>query len=646
MNEHPKDVQRRFAVKYFILFVLTAVIVVFLVNNIRSDRVREHLDAEKELAASTYRSIIRGYKAQADIIYYNRIDVPDVIGLYKHAWSASEEERAVIRKKLYAQLLPVYNNISLYHLEQLHFHLKNSDSFLRFHRPEKFGDNLKGVRSTVAYVNETHRSVTGFEEGRIFNGYRFVYPLFDGGDYLGSVEISISMRTILESIRQDLDASVDFIIAAKTVKSKVFEEEQKNYVPSPLFGSYMQEKEMEGVRNPATAALIAAHTRRSGSLDGVLARGGIFNLYASADGTAHVITFIPVVNAISQKAVAYVIFDRKHDDVEFMFEQSRLFMLTVTALLALLFYLLFRAAVQRHSIEMERQHLQSLIDLQKNIVILSNGGHMQFANRFFFDTFKYRSLEQFLDNHDCICDLFVRDERYFHLGKVPEGSHWLETVMETPATKRIVKMVDGEGTPRIYTVSVNPIGGTRYVAAFTDISLTINNQAKLEQLASRDKLTGAYNREFLDAHFVQICHAAKVQQKFLGVIMIDLDHFKHINDTYGHNRGDEVLERFVVIIRQAIRQEDFVIRWGGEEFLLMMMVDSLESLATIADGVRTRIETETFEEVGQITASFGVTIYLDGESLTETVARTDKALYRAKASGRNAVSIDDTLANP
>ena len=591
---------------------------------------------------STCQSVINSYRAQADILYYNRINVPDVISLYRHARSASEAERAEIRKKLYALLLPVYRNISLNHLKQLHFQLENSESFLRFHRPGKFGDNLTGVRDTVTYVNKTHTPVAGFEEGRIFNGYRFVYPLFDGSDYLGSVEVSISMQTILEAVQHDIDADVDFIILKKTVESKVFQEEQKNYVPSSLFADYMHEKALIPLRNPETRALISDHIRRHGPLDGKLAEGRAFIFDASDGKTVHMISFLPVVNAISKKTVAYIIFDRKHDDISFVAFQSRLFTVVVVSLLALLFFLLYRAAMQRESISMDKQQLQSLIDLQKNIVILTDSRQLKFANRYFYDTFGYGSLARFLDRHDCICDLFIQDERYFHLGKVAPDANWLVTLMATPATKRIVKMLDGGGKPRIYTVAVNPISDNRYIVTFTDISLTISDQTKLEQRAARDKLTGAYNREFLDANFHQICRSAKVQQKLLGVIMADLDFFKKINDTYGHNRGDDVLKQFVGIIKKAIRHEDFIVRWGGEEFLLLMMVDSIGSLSAIAEGIRERIETEPFEAVGQITASFGLTLYRQGESLKETVARTDKALYRAKASGRNAVAADET----
>ncbi len=631
------------AIKYLIFFVLSAVLILIFSNDILTDRVKGHLAAEKELTVSTYRSIIRGFQSQADIIYYNRINVKDVIDLYKRVPDASEAERAEIRKKLYSLLLPVYRNISLYHLKQMHFHLSNNESFLRFHRPERFGDDLTGVRDSVAYVNRTHKPVSGFEEGRIFNGYRFVYPLFDGNDYLGSVELSISMQTILERIRDDIHADAHFIILADTVKSKVFPDEQNYYAPSELFGDYMHEKALGPNHTPETAALIRNYIRENGPLDKVLARGNAFNFFEFDEQTLHAITFVPVVNAISQHTVAYLIIDRKHEDLQTRFNQYKIMAFVIIALLALLFYLLYRANLQRNAIEIDKRQLQSLIDLQRNVVILTDGHTLKFANRFFYESFNYDSLEHFLEEHDCICDLFIADDRFFHLGKVPEGKQWVKALMETPATRRIVKMLDREGTPRVYTVSVNPIPGHRYIVVFTDISLTILNQRELEQRASRDKLTHAYNREFLDASFHKLCHSANAQQKLLGVIMVDLDHFKRINDTYGHNRGDEVLKMFVSIIRHAIRQEDFIIRWGGEEFLLLMMVDSLHSLMAIAEGVRERIENATFEGVGQITASFGITLYHDGDNLKNTVARSDKALYEAKSSGRNMVIVDDAL---
>ena len=641
-----RELKYRTVLKYFLLFALTASLFVFFINKVLAQRIGEHLNAEKELALSTYRGIIHSFHAQADILYYNRLNVPQVISLYSNAQSGTDAERAVIRAQLYEMLLPVYRNIELYHLKQLHFHLPNSESFLRFHRPEKFGDSLLGVRETVAYVNETQKPVSGFEEGRIFNGYRFVYPLLDGKKHIGSVEISISMQAIMEMIRQNLNAEVDFIILADTVTSKVFKEEQKNYTPSGLFDRYLHETMLIPLSSSETTALIKKHIRRHGPLEKMLQKGEVFNFCESDGNNVHIITFVPVVNAVSNRTVAYIIYDREHSDIRFIHSQSTYINLTVIALLAILFALLYRTSVHRSDLESERKQLQSLLDLQKNIVIMTDGEHLKFANRFFFETLRYDSLEQFLEKHECISDLFIADERFFHLGKVPAGEVWVETLLTSPATKRIVKIMDAKETPRIYTVAVNLVGTKYYIVTFTDITLTINLQAKLEQRASRDLLTRAYNREFLDDNFHQIGQAAKVQQKLLGVIMADLDHFKKVNDTYGHNRGDEVLKSFISVIRKTIRQEDYIIRWGGEEFIFLMTVDSIQSLETVADDIRSRIEAEPFEEVGHITVSLGLTIYIEGETIKDTVARADKALYHAKALGRNRVIVDDAYVNP
>ena len=415
-----RELKYRTVLKYFLLFVLTASLFVFFINKVLAQRIGEHLNAEKELALSTYRGILHSFNAQADILYYNRLNVPQVISLYSNAQSGTDAERAVIRAQLYEMLLPVYRNIELYHLTQLHFHLPNSESFLRFHRPGTFGDSLLGVRETVAYVNETHKPISGFEEGRIFNGYRFVYPLVDGKKHIGSVEISISMQAIMEMIRQNLNAEVDFIILADTVTSKVFKEEQKNYTPSGLFDRYLHETMLIPFSSSKTTALIKKHIRRHGPIDEILRKGAVFNFCESDGNNVHIITFVPVVNAVSNRTVAYIILDREHSDIRFIRSQSTYINLTVIALLAILFALLYRTSVHRSDLESERKQLQSLLDMQKNIVILTDGEHLKFANRFFFETLNYDSLEQFLEKHKCICDLFIADERFFHLGKVVE----------------------------------------------------------------------------------------------------------------------------------------------------------------------------------------------------------------------------------
>ena len=130
------------------------------------------------------------------MILQGQVDTPEVIGMFKNAYNSNEEEQAKIRQKLYKHLFADYERLrKLVSLRQLHFHLPDNRSFLRMHRPSKFGDDLTQIRPTVAYVNKNKKSIDGFETGRVLDGFRFVYPLFDAEkNYLGSVEVSFSIK--------------------------------------------------------------------------------------------------------------------------------------------------------------------------------------------------------------------------------------------------------------------------------------------------------------------------------------------------------------------------------------------------------------------------------------------------------------------
>ena len=123
----------------------------------------------------------------------------------------------------------------------------------------------------------------------------------------------------------------------------------------------------------------------------------------------------------------------------------------------------------------------------------------------------------------------------------------------------------------------------------------------------------------------------------LGVIMLDIDHFKQINDTHGHLTGDRVLVELAGIIRSQLRSTDIVGRWGGEEFLVIFHGTSLAVMTEVAEKLRVAIAEAAFPKVGTATASFGLTVYLPGDTAESLVDRADKALYKAKSGGRNRV---------
>jgi len=162
--------------------------------------------------------------------------------------------------------------------------------------------------------------------------------------------------------------------------------------------------------------------------------------------------------------------------------------------------------------------------------------------------------------------------------------------------------------------------------------------SKLENLSITDQLTGLYNRRYFDDHFEIERQKVERYNSMLCLIMIDIDHFKTINDKFGHQHGDNVLKRFSLLLRKNIRTTDILSRWGGEEFIILLPATSLENAVKLAEKMRKAIEQSTFIDVGNITASFGVSeVTTSSNSNREAIHQADKALYQAKNQGRNKV---------
>lgn len=168
--------------------------------------------------------------------------------------------------------------------------------------------------------------------------------------------------------------------------------------------------------------------------------------------------------------------------------------------------------------------------------------------------------------------------------------------------------------------------------------LTSLNKA-LERLSVTDTLTGVFNRLKIDAVLEQeIVRANRFGQPF-SVIMLDIDHFKSVNDTYGHQAGDQVLIAIATILRENTRETDIVGRWGGEEFIVICPQTERSGAVNLADGLRQKIERHTFAIAERKSASFGVATYQTGDLAAALVKRADSALYQAKDTGRNRVEV-------
>lgn len=162
---------------------------------------------------------------------------------------------------------------------------------------------------------------------------------------------------------------------------------------------------------------------------------------------------------------------------------------------------------------------------------------------------------------------------------------------------------------------------------------------KLQLMSETDPLTGLSNRLKIDKVLDEEVYKADNRDKKFSMILADIDFFKNVNDTYGHQVGDEVLKCFSSIITEHSRKSDIVGRWGGEEFIVILPDTDQEGAFITAEKLRSSIEEFDFPNVGRKTASFGVNEYVKGNDLVETFNDLDDALYLAKESGRNKVVV-------
>jgi diguanylate cyclase (GGDEF)-like protein len=160
---------------------------------------------------------------------------------------------------------------------------------------------------------------------------------------------------------------------------------------------------------------------------------------------------------------------------------------------------------------------------------------------------------------------------------------------------------------------------------------------QLEEMATRDFLTDLVNRRRFFERLEKEMADARIRSHGLSVIILDLDFFKRINDTFGHDSGDMVLKHAALRVRELMRGSDCAARFGGEEFIMLLRETRIDAAAAMAEAVRAKIADVPFESVGQVSASFGVAEWDHKEDARTMIARADKALYVAKQTGRNRV---------
>jgi|GEM_PF-747565 len=290
--------------QYIGIFVILEIIFgLFLYINFL-EKIDEKLQNSTADLSSKYKIIISEYSKITNTVFNNNINIDEVLELIYIA-NTQKDEKDLARDRLYQKLKKLYSSLKSIELKQLHFHILNGESFLRFHKPKKYGDFLFPIRESIELTHLTKSKQSAFEEGRIYNGFRFVYPLSYKNKFLGSVETSISFEGIKKELIDNFNGHYGFIIKRDIVEKKVFKEFKNHYVKSNLSDRYSYEKkffdeffERENITN--------LNRKLKNLVKDNLDTKEAFATFVDGDFDNYLVTFLPIYN-INKNQIAYLI---------------------------------------------------------------------------------------------------------------------------------------------------------------------------------------------------------------------------------------------------------------------------------------------------------------------------------------------------
>lgn len=314
-------------------------------------------------------------------------------------------------------------------------------------------------------------------------------------------------------------------------------------------------------------------------------------------------------------------------DIFEKFGWNILLIASAISLIFLLFTLLYKRTRD------QRKYAQSILNAVPNPIIIRDAHGVISANTAFLRLIGFDSLGAFKRHHECVSDFFDEGDTDEYLRAHMYGSSWVSYMLAHPELEHKVKMsIDEKVMLCRVKATLLDSGDTlhRVIISFDDISMLVC------QLTT-DALTKIPNRMHFNLMYKYAFHTHLREKKPLSLVFFDIDHFKKINDTYGHLVGDTILTNLAQFVRQTLRKSDTVARWGGEEFVLLLPNTPLKDAINVAQNLCDKIAITQFSEFCNITSSFGVVQLREGERRSELLARADILLYKAKAQGRNQV---------
>ncbi len=627
--------------RYLILFITLSILILLFLDYEKSVKINEYLDEKTERYQNAYSVIYSQHKELADTFFRTLIDDETLISIYKDINKNINHNNKlnILRDRLYSHLLENYKKIQLNNVNTLNFHTIDNKSFLRMQHPEKFADDLKDIREMVRYVNTNHKAIDGFEIGRLQQGFRFIYPIKDmvSNKHLGSVEISFSARSFTSKLMNQYNVESRFFSLENILNKKLLEPYRTHYLKTPFDGYSIDERTLE----PSSASRLKSRMPEQSFIQNVqtsMSNNKAVTLYTSK--AKLVVSFIPITNPVSDQVVAFISIISPEQYILNIIKNF--YIINIISILLLLMTSLFIYKQQKTKYQIkEKEHLlQNILDTTKHLTFITDFVDIGFANKAFLKYFNFKSIEEFHENYSEFSDLLLQKDGYINDSLRQKGESFVDMLNRTPESKRKAILLSPKIDLEAFSISMETIVFKEkvfYLVTLMEITKLELERIQAEEKANYDELTGIYNRNKLKEMFDIEVKKVKRFKHPLSMAMLDIDHFKILNDTYGHLIGDEVLIMLSKLIKENLRETDTVARWGGEEFVVIFSETNINNAAIALKNLQNKINSIKHESAGNITVSFGLTQYKSDDTMHTILQRCDTALYQAKNNGRNRI---------
>lgn len=617
---------------------------------------RHELDTQKklQLAGQTHaqevawQAVTASHRVAMQAYFDNYIMRPELLSILQASLTDDQEQQNISRVLLYRKLSPIYEQLRQRDVRQLHFHTPDNRSFLRFHSPHNSGDSLVASRPSVVKVNKTLKPSFGFETGRVVIGFRNVFPIVWQGRHLGSVELSQPFEAVRKGLH-DLDPAKDYLLLLKgeVLLPKLFDEHKRLYAVSPFSQKWLLEdsrRELPDSSPPLTptSQKLCQLLKENKEFQSALSLEKPGSVSLRYHGETYQVSLIPLHDTDGVTSAVMLTFVEA-PELESLFSSHRINLLvfTIMTLFGGTALYLFLNSLQT-GLEQEQRLALITSNIADGIYVMDGQGRITFVNERTTEILGFAPDEL---NGQIAHDLFHR-----HVG----GN---QTVLEECPIYRVIQTrgrYEGEeqfihknGDLLMVEVASQPMLKNERIVGSVTVFRDITERKQLEEqlrlLSITDPLTGVYNRRFLQETLLKELYRTERHGEPFSLIMLDIDHFKQVNDRFGHDTGDQVLQHLIKVLQKRIRSSDCLARWGGEEFIILLPHTGLLAATSLAEALLEDLRVSELKEVGCVTASFGVVTLRAGDTVASLTQRVDSLMYAAKQAGRNCVRAEPCI---